>query len=503
MNCKLKSLLAASISILVLCSCASTSTEKVSDKTGKDKTSPKVEGQAKTASGEKAAESTAVANGSDANSIAQQDNAGQEAEVTDIKGAGNAGAAPQSINLSKLPDKMVIVTVGGAPVTIQDYRVMLSLKRFELDQTISRDPVTRSLLVAEAKKNNISLSDAEKAELKSIAKHNLERGGQKMEAVLKENKVSEAQVDNEIFESGLALKYATAKLEQNILNDLVNRQLLCNAAKSAGLQVKAENKFMQMRKEHNFKHIVEMTGLSENEVKSEIVKSEMAAMMIERIAKKNNGAVSDKAIQEFYSKNKDMFKHGERVRWSQIIIACPAQDIGDLPSIRKQVQKAYPNLKGKELEQAISNASMNQRIKAQEVLVKVTAGEDFAALANKMSDDIATRKGKTGGDMGFQEKAQLEPDFAKAVWGLKPGKVLPQLVQSPVGFHIIKVTAHEPAGSMKVSEVRGAIQKALGVQQENLALTEWLAGKRAVTPIAFSKEFQNIVASAKPAVKTN
>jgi parvulin-like peptidyl-prolyl isomerase len=105
--------------------------------------------------------------------------------------------------------------------------------------------------------------------------------------------------------------------------------------------------------------------------------------------------------------------------------------------------------------------------------------------------------------MGFQEKAQLEPDFAKAVWGLKPGKVLPQLVQSPVGFHIIKVTAHEPAGSMKVSEVRGAIQKALGVQQENLALTEWLAGKRAVTPIAFSKEFQNIVASAKPAVKTN
>src|SRR5262249_21367404 len=166
-------------------------------------------------------------------------------------------------------------------------------------------------------------------------------------------------------------------------------------------------------------------------------------------------------IAEFYRKNEKNLKHKERIKLSQIIIAAPSQDVGPVKSVRAQVEKANPKLSGKELDTAVEMTMEAQRRKAQEILSKATAGGNFAELANEWTDDVNAKKAKNGGDMGFQDRGQLVPKLADAIWKLKPGEVYPGLVQTGIGFHIVKVTAHEPAGTIPMSEIHEMLKLGL------------------------------------------
>ena len=77
-----------------------------------------------------------------------------------------------------------------------------------------------------------------------------------------------------------------------------------------------------------------------------------------------------------------------------------------------------------------------KRAKAQEILNRVKAGEDFAKLAAEFSEDPGS-KDKGGLYEGISEGAFV-PEFEKAVFSLQPGQIYPELVESNFGFHIIK-----------------------------------------------------------------
>ncbi|MCC5943688.1 MAG: peptidylprolyl isomerase [Bernardetiaceae bacterium] len=81
---------------------------------------------------------------------------------------------------------------------------------------------------------------------------------------------------------------------------------------------------------------------------------------------------------------------------------------------------------------------------ANEVLAKARSGEDFAALAREYSEDGSKNQ---GGDLGwFTEGIMVEP-FEKAVLGFEGTGVIPKVVKSQFGYHIIKVT--EPKTNRK------------------------------------------------------
>ena len=126
-------------------------------------------------------------------------------------------------------------------------------------------------------------------------------------------------------------------------------------------------------------------------------------------------AVSDADVNEAYEREKARFpKRPPAVTFRQIVIAPQAT------------------------QQALDRA----KVKAESLLAEIRRGTDFEQVARRASQDSLTRE--LGGDMGWQRRGELVPEFEQVMFALAPGQVSP-LVFTTYGFHIIKVDRTKPA----------------------------------------------------------
>jgi len=138
--------------------------------------------------------------------------------------------------------------------------------------------------------------------------------------------------------------------------------------------------------------------------------------------------ISDDEMKKFYDQNKDKFKSGEQVKASHILVKSESS--------------------------------------AQDILSQLKKGASFEELARKNSADASAAK---GGDLGWFSKGTMVPEFDKVAFGLKDGE-LSNVVKTPYGFHIIKVTGKRAAGVRSFDEVKDQIKAAMmpAKQQEVL-----------------------------------
>lgn len=101
---------------------------------------------------------------------------------------------------------------------------------------------------------------------------------------------------------------------------------------------------------------------------------------------------------------------------------------------RGQIRVAHILIAAKEDD--TEDKKMNARKKAEEILGKVKAGEDFSNLARTFSDDQSS--GKKGGELPLFGSGRMVPEFEIAAFGLKNDGDVSEIVQTNYGYHIIK-----------------------------------------------------------------
>src|SRR5205085_827823 len=75
------------------------------------------------------------------------------------------------------------------------------------------------------------------------------------------------------------------------------------------------------------------------------------------------------------------------------------------------------------------------RAKAEEVLKRVKAGEDFAALAKEYSTDPGSKD--KGGELPWFKHGEMVKPFEDAAFSMQPGQTS-DVIETPFGFHIIQ-----------------------------------------------------------------
>lgn len=124
--------------------------------------------------------------------------------------------------------------------------------------------------------------------------------------------------------------------------------------------------------------------------------------------------VSDEEIQKYYDDNKESF-YKDEAKASHILISTLDENDKPLSDEKKAEAKK----------------------KAEDILKRAKAGEEFAELATEYSEDPGTAS--KGGDLGYFGKGKMVKEFEDATFALKVGEIS-DIVESEYGYHIIKLT---------------------------------------------------------------
>lgn len=156
---------------------------------------------------------------------------------------------------------------------------------------------------------------------------------------------------------------------------------------------------------------------------------------------------SDQEIQAAYDQNHAAVTAPRALHLAQIYLAVPPNaDAATLDKVRKQA------------------ADLAKQAHA--------SGADFAALAKANSQDKPSAA--NGGDMGFVPETVLLPAVRQAAATLKPGEVS-QPVQTPAGFHVVKLIDTRAAALRPLADVKEQIRGALREQRAQQNAQAYLA----------------------------
>lgn len=160
----------------------------------------------------------------------------------------------------------------------------------------------------------------------------------------------------------------------------------------------------------------------------------------------NKAFLSEDDLREYYDQHSEEFMLPERWRASHIVVDTPEE--------------------------------------AREIREKLNEGVSFEELAENRSKDATA---KEGGDIGYFSKGQLIPEFQNACFELKIGQIS-DVVETPFGYHVIKLTDKKNPEVQEFSSVKELIRKELERTQKRELLDELITDLRNDAKITINEE---------------
>lgn len=116
------------------------------------------------------------------------------------------------------------------------------------------------------------------------------------------------------------------------------------------------------------------------------------------------------------------------------------------------------------------------RLRAESALLDVRShdgqADPFADVARQLSN---CPSGQEGGSLGWLTTQDCAPEFAREIFGRAEVGVLPRLVHSRFGLHVVEVLEREAGEDPPFETVRGAVAMALRQQSYVTALRQFLS----------------------------
>jgi peptidyl-prolyl cis-trans isomerase D len=357
-----------------------------------------------------------------------------------------AGAAPSEL----------LAEVEGESITVRDfqrrynaqlqayrnaYGSQLSeqlLRQLGIEQQILQQMVDEQAMVAEARRQGLSVGDVEVRE-RILAIPAFQENGQ----FIGEQRYRQM------------LQFNNPPLTTTEFEDNLRRALLVEKLRSAvtGWMTVNDTDVAAEFRRRNEKVKLDVVPLTADAFRSQV-------------------SVSDADLTAHFEKNKETYRIGEkrRLRYALVDVDQVRQQVtvpeAELEAFYKQniaqystpeqVAASHILLKTEEKDEA---AVQKQ---AQEIARRAKAGEDFAALAKQFSEDESNNT--TGGSLGEFGRGTMVPEFEQAAFAMKAGEISDP-VKTSFGYHVIKVEKNQAATSRPLAEVRSEIEDQLKWQK--------------------------------------
>jgi len=206
-----------------------------------------------------------------------------------------------------------------------------------------------------------------------------------------------------------------AAFRQQVLQQLIGKELIYDDAKKTGITKSAEYK-------REYKKL-------EKRMKKELAIQVWQKKLLDSIK------ISNKELKDYYKKNIDEFREKESVHARHILVKTKAQ-------AQKIIAELKP-LSGEKLK------------------------EKFIELAQK---DSTGPSGKNGGDLGYFSKGQMVPAFNDKVFSMKKGTITTQPVKTQFGYHVIYLEDKKPSMTRSFDEVKAFIEQRLKMEKFKAAI---------------------------------
>lgn len=181
--------------------------------------------------------------------------------------------------------------------------------------------------------------------------------------------------------------------------------------------------------------------------------------------------VTEANIKEYYEQNIETFKTPEKVEARHILVRLePEAD-------------------------EITTAMAEQ--KAQDIYKKAAEGQDFQKLAKELSEGPSK---ESGGYLGTFDRTSMVKPFADAVFAMKPGEIS-KPVKTQFGLHIIKLIAKFEASVQTLSDTSQKIK--LQIEKEELQNIAYDLAGEAFDAVIDGDDFEQVARIVdKPILKT-